>query len=66
MQTIVNTDELYVMIKRAVREVLHDELEEFWQRTIPFASQAEMNDIIEHYVTPLIVKDVAHSETLSL
>ena len=28
MQTMVNTDELYVMIKRAVREVLHDELEE--------------------------------------
>ncbi len=66
MQTMVNTDELYVMIKRAVREVLHDELEEFWQRTIPFVSQAEMDDIIEHYGTPLIVKDAAHSETLSL
>ena len=66
MQTMVNTDELYVMIKRAVREVLHDELEAFWQRTIPFASQAEMNDIIEHYGTPLTTKDVAYSETISL
>ena len=26
MQTMANTDELYVLIKQAVREVLHDEL----------------------------------------
>ena len=66
MQTMVNTDELYVLIKQAVREALHDELEELWQKAIPFVSQAEMNDILEQYGTPSVTKNAAYSKTLAL
>lgn len=66
MQTMVNTDELYVLIKRAVREVIHEEMEAFWQKTMPFVSHAEMNDIVEQYGTPSTSKEVAYSEVITL
>ena len=66
MQTMVNTDELYLLIKRAVREVIHEEMSEFWQKTLPFVSQAEMQDILEQYGTPSTQKDAAYSEVITL
>lgn len=66
MQTMANTDELYVLIKRAVREVIHEEMEDFWQRAMPFVSQAEMHDIVEQYGTPSTSKDVAYSEVITV
>lgn len=66
METIVNTEDLYILIKRAVREVLHEEMEIFWQRAIPDVSQAEMSDIIEQYGAPSASKEVAYSEVISL
>ncbi len=66
MQTMVNTDELYMLIKRAVREVIHEEMEDFWQKAMPFVSKAEMNDIIEQYGSPSASKEVAYSEVITV
>jgi hypothetical protein len=66
MQTMVNTDELYALIKRAVREVIHEEIDEFWQKAMPFVSPAEMQDILEQYGMPSPNKEVAYSEVITV
>ena len=62
----INKDELYGLIKGAVREVIHEETLEFFFRKIPLVSKEEMKDIEELYGKPSTDKEVVYSENVEI
>ena len=66
MEININTDELYSLIKKAVREVLHEESLEFFMKNVPLVSKEEMEDIENLYGKPSPNKEVAFSETIEI
>jgi hypothetical protein len=66
MEITIDKDELYSLIKEAVREVLHEETLELFLKSIPAVSREEMEDIKELYGKPSADKEVAYSETVEI
>lgn len=66
MEITINKDELYNLIKKAVREVLHEETLELFLKSIPTVSKEEMEDIKKLYGKPSADKEVAYSETIEI
>ena len=65
-QISVDKKELYGLIKKAVREVLHEETLEFFFKNIPSVSKEEMKDIKKLYGKPSIDKEVVYSENVEI
>lgn len=66
MEITVDKNELYSLIKKAVREVLHEEILELFLKNIPMSSKEEMEDIKKLYGKPSADKEVAYSETIEI
>jgi hypothetical protein len=66
MEITIKTDELYSLIKKAVREVLHEESLEFFMKNVPLVSKEEMEDIENLYGKPSPNKEVVFSETIEV
>ena len=66
MEITISKDELYGLIKKAVREVLHEETLELFLKNIPTVSKEEMKDIKKLYGKPSADKEVAYSETIEI
>ncbi|MBS3976423.1 MAG: hypothetical protein KGZ75_06810 [Syntrophomonadaceae bacterium] len=65
MEVTINKNELYSLIKEAVREVLYEERLEFLLKGISFVSEEEMKDIANLYGKPSTKKE-AYSETIEI
>ncbi|MBE0426132.1 MAG: hypothetical protein IBX72_05755 [Nitrospirae bacterium] len=66
MEITIDKDELYNLIKKAVKEVLHEETLELFLKSIPAVSKEEMEDIKKLYVKPSPDKEVVRSETVEV
>lgn len=66
MEIVIDKNELYTLIKEAVREVLHEETLELFLKNIPLVSKEEMEDIEKLYGKPSSVKEVACSEIVEI
>jgi len=66
MEITIDKNELYSLIKKAVREVLHEETLELFLKSIPMVSKEEMEDIKKLYGKPSSDKEVAYSETVEI
>lgn len=66
MEITITKNELYSLIKEAVREVLHEESLEFFLKNIPLVSKEEMKDIESLYGKPSSAKEVAYTETIEI
>lgn len=67
MQEItINKIELYDLIKRAVREVLEEELFRVRIEGLPFVSEEEMRQIQEAYGKPRHQKSVSSTESIEI
>lgn len=66
MEVIIDKNELYDLIKKAVREVLEEETLEFFLKNIASISKEEMEDIEKLYGKPSTEKEAAYSETLEV
>lgn len=62
----VDKNELYGLIKEAVREVLHEERFDLFFKSIPSVSKEEMEDIKKLHGKPSASRDVVHSETVEI
>jgi hypothetical protein len=62
----IDKEELYGLIKKAVREVLQEESLNFFLRSIPTISKEEMEDIEKLYGKPSLDKEVAYSEKIEI
>lgn len=65
-QLTVNKDELYGLIKEAVREVIHEESFELFLKNIPPVSVEEMRDIQKQHGKPSLRKDIGCTETVKI
>lgn len=65
-QLTINKDELYGLIKEAVREVIHEEAFELFLKNIPPVSEEEMRDIRKLHGKPSLKKDVGYTETVKI
>ncbi len=63
MDVAVSKKELYSLVKKAVKEVLHEETMGFFLKSIPGVSKKEMKEIERLYGKPPQKKAVAFSET---
>lgn len=66
MEVTINRNELYTLIKEAVREALQEETLELFLRSIPSVSKEEMEDIEKLYGKPSAEKEAAYSETIEI
>jgi hypothetical protein len=66
MEITIDENELYSLIKKAVREVLQEETLELFLKSIPMVSKEEMEDIEKLYGKPSPDKEVAYSETVEI
>ena len=66
MELQMNKDELYVMLKKAVREVLEEERFNFILQNLPPASSEEMKDIEKTYGKPPDKLKSVHSEKIEI
>jgi hypothetical protein len=66
MEITIDKNELYSLIKKAVREVLHEETLELFLKSIPMVSKEEMKDIKNLHGKPSADKEVAYSETVEI
>jgi hypothetical protein len=66
MELTIDKNELYKLIKEAVREVLQEESLEFFLKNIPSVSKEEMEDIKNLYGKPSAEKEIAYSETIEI
>ncbi len=66
MEISIGKEELYGLIKKAVREVLQEETLDFFFKSIPSVSKEEMEDIEKLYGKPSIDKETAYSETIEM
>jgi len=65
MELTISKDELFSMMKTAVRDVLHEERMNIFLEGIPEASVEEMEDIVALHGKPGL-RAVAHSETIEI
>jgi len=65
-QVKVDKNELYTLIKQAVREVLQEEGSRLWMEGLATVSDEEMNDIETTYDKPSSVRSIARSETVEI
>jgi hypothetical protein len=65
-QMTIDRDELYSLIKEAVREVIHEESFDLFLKNIPPVSAEEMRDIQKLHGKPSLKKDVGYSETVKI
>ncbi len=66
MEITIDKDELYRFIKKAVREVLEEEMLERILKQVPPISQEEMRDVENLYGKPPIQKETAYKETIEI
>jgi hypothetical protein len=66
MEISITKEELYELIKRAVKEVLQEESLEFFLKNIPMVSDEEMQDIEKLYGKPSSDKEVAYTEIIEI
>ena len=67
MQIInIDHDELYKLIKRAVRDVLQEEMFRHRLEALPFVSDEEMKEIEETYGKPRTRNDTGRTENLEI
>ena len=67
MQNInVDKTELYSLIKRAVREVLEEEMFKHRLEHLPLVADDEMRDIEDSYGKPRTRKNIARTESLEI
>ena len=66
MQVTVSKEELYTMIKDAVREVIQEKELHHILKSIPEVSDEEMQEITKKYGSPEKYHDVARSETIDI
>lgn len=66
MNITIDKNELYYLIKQAVKEVLEEEKINFFFKNLPSVSSEEMEDIKSLYGKPSIDKDIASSETIEI
>lgn len=66
MEVIIDKNELYSLIKKAVKEVLEEETLEFFLKNIPSISTEEMEDIEKLYGKPSKGKETAYSESIEV
>jgi hypothetical protein len=65
-QMTVNRDEIYSLMKEALREVIHEESFNLFLNNIPPVSAEEMRDIQKLHGKPSLKKDVEYSETVNI
>ena len=66
MEVNISKDELYSLVKEAVKEVFQEERFEFFMKCLSSVSKEEMDDIEKVYGQPLPDKEVAYSETIEI
>jgi len=67
MQPIdINKDELFSLIKQAVREVMQEEMSRKWLEGLPMVTDEEQEDINRHYGKPDRTRNVESRETVDL
>jgi hypothetical protein len=66
MKISITKEELYELVKRAVKEVLQEESLEFFLKNIPMVSDEEMQDIEKLYGKPSSDKEVAYTEIIEI
>jgi len=66
MEISITKEELYELIKKAVREVLREESLEIVLKSIPVVSDEEMQDIEKLYGQPSSDKEIAYSEIIEI
>lgn len=67
MQTIdIDRDELFGLIKRAVREVIQEEMGRTWLEGLPMVNDEEQEDINRHYGKPDRGKHAESRETVDI
>ena len=66
MQLAVSEEQLYSLIKKAVKEVIREERLEFFLKNLPSVSEEEMNDIEGLYGEPSKQKEAAFSEDIEI
>ncbi|MFP4082087.1 MAG: hypothetical protein ACLFVG_04920 [Candidatus Aminicenantes bacterium] len=66
MDTRVNRDELFNLIKEAVREVFKEEKLDIFLKSLPLVSKKEMEDIEKMYGHPSKKNEVEYSENIEL
>jgi len=67
MQKInIDETELYDLIKRAVRDVLQEEMFRHRLESLPFVSDEEMLDIEKSYGKPRSRRNTAHTESFEI
>jgi len=66
MELRINKDELYLMLKKAVREVLEEEGFNFVLKNLSSVSPEEMKDIEKAYGSPSKRREVFQSKEIEL
>ena len=66
VEVTIDKNELYILIKKAVREVLEEETFDFFLKKIPSISMEEMEDIEKLYGKPSGDKEVSYSESVEI
>jgi DNA-directed RNA polymerase sigma subunit (sigma70/sigma32) len=67
MQTIdINKDDLFSLIKKAVREVMQEEMSRKWLEGLPMVTDEEQEDIKRRYGKPDRTKNIESRETVDL
>ena len=67
MQTIdIDRDELFGLIKRAVREVIQEEMGRTWLEGLPMVNDEEQEDINRQYGKPDRRKQAESRETVDI
>lgn len=66
MEAHVNKDELFNLIKEAVREVFKEEKLDIFLKNLPLVSKEEMEDVEKIYGRPSKKNEVGYSENLEL
>jgi hypothetical protein len=66
MEISITKEELYELIKKAVREVLREESLEIVLKSIPVVSDEEMQDIEKLYGQPSSDKEIAYTEIIEI
>ena len=67
MQTIdIKKDELFSLIKKAVREVIQEEMSRTWLEGRPMVTDEEQEDINRHYGKPERPQKIESRETVDL
>ena len=67
MQTIdVKKEELFSLIKKAVREVLQEEVSRSWLEGLQMVTDEEQQEINRHYGKPRRAEKIASRETVDI